>query len=135
MRAAIAFSTSQALLWLLWPLWVLAVEQTTRVDQLRALPAWMWAAVAGASLLGFLISSAEDLFGWLDDRGARALGSLVKRFAASIAAGLSAYLLAVAVGAPEILALVGVTPAAYAGESYIRKLADKKADNDAGRIK
>jgi hypothetical protein len=121
--------------WLLWPAWVWAAGEAQRGMNPSEVPLWTWAAVLGASLLGFLIASAEDLFGWLDDRQARQLGKLVARFAGSVAAGLIAYLMAKVAGVFEIAALIGVTPAAYAGEAYIRKLAEKKTETDTGRVK
>jgi hypothetical protein len=130
LKATVLPSTS-APFWALWPAYVWAASEALSPAEV---PLLTWVAISGAAVLGFLISSAEDLFGWMDERQARALGKLVSRFAASLAAGFIAYWFARLAGMVEIYALIAVTPAAYAGENYIRRLADKKAENDAGRV-
>lgn len=97
-------------------------------------PLSTWAWVIGLSILGFLISSAEDLFAWTDGGTHRELGKIVSRLAGSIGAGMLAYLIGLVAELQQLVALISITPAAYAGESYIRKLADKKGDNDANTL-
>jgi hypothetical protein len=125
-------SAAQLFGWLLWPMYAWAAGEALSLESLSA---WTYAVIAGASVLGFLISSAEDVFGWLDARETRALGRLVARFAAALVAGFTAYWLGRLAGAVEIYALLAVTPAAAAGEKYLGRLADKKSELDAGRIR
>lgn len=90
------------------------------------IPLLTWALVLASALVGFLASSAEMLFGWVATRGWREFGRLVQSFFCSIAAGAIAYLLGAYADLSPIMALIGVVPASYAGETYMRKLVDKR---------
>jgi hypothetical protein len=116
---------------LLVALWPASAIAASRLIDPASIPASTWAWVVGLSVLGFLISSAEDLFAWRDGGTARDLGKIVSRLAGSIGAGLLAYFGALVVDLQQLVALMSVTPAAYAGEAYIRKIAERKADADA----
>lgn len=107
-----------------------ADAQLRRVDP-TTLPMITWAWVFGIALIGYLASSAEVLFGWLDARGWREFGKIVQGFAGSIAAGFIAYVLGLYADAPPLLVYVGIVPASYYGEAYLRKFAERKAEKDS----
>jgi hypothetical protein len=112
------------LLPLLWTGAVLAAERA-KLDPTQ-IPLLTWALVLASAIVGYLASSAEMLFGWVVEKGWREFGRLVQSFFCSMAAGGIAYLLGVYSDLTPIMSLIAVVPASYAGETYMRKLADKQ---------
>jgi hypothetical protein len=109
---------------LLWASGVWAAERS-KLDP-ASIPLPTWALVLVLTVVGYLASSAEMLFGWVEARSWRSFGRIVQSFFCAVAAGGTAYLSGVYFDASPIVALLGVVPAAYAGETYMRKFIDKR---------
>lgn len=115
----------------LWAGAVYAAEQM-KVDP-TMIPARMWVLVFGAILAGYLASSAEMLFGWVETKGWREFGKLVQSFFCSLVAGVMAYLIGLYAELSPIGSILAVMPAAFAGEAYVRKMAERRIDIDKGK--
>ena len=119
---------------LAWPLLSLAAEQTIRRADPTMLPWITWALVVGLALVGYLASSAEHLFGWLDNRGWTWFGQVVQRFFAALGAGVLSFLMGLYLELPMLACVIGVMPSAYMGEHYLRKLGERRTERDAAAV-
>lgn len=115
-----------------FPLIAIAADEAVKLDP-QHLPWYTWLWVLGLCVIGWLASSAPVLAGWLDDGNETARQVLERRLTivkggiAALAAGGSAYLLALYAGTPNLLNFIAVLFAAFGGDAYLRKRADAQS--------
>lgn len=105
-------------------------DQTVKLVDPQSVPWLTWAWVGGLSGAGWFASSAPNLANWVDGEGVELLRKrleVLKGFVVALSAGFIAYLLALVVGTPNLLAFVGVLLAAYSGDKYMARVAAKRA--------
>lgn len=125
-----AILAGKGLLLLLWSGMVLGAD--LRADP-SSISGKTWALLLATCFVGYLMSSAEMLFGWLEEKGAKAFGRVVQTFAMSMGAGILAFLAAWSADLAPVYWYIAALPASFAGETYMRKFVDKQSAADADR--
>lgn len=102
------------------PTLALAAEANLRNMDPEMVPAATWLWVVALSLGGWLASRGHQLAGWTDS--ATTIASMLQSVAASLVAGVAAYLGGLYIDAPKAAAFLATIGASYGGSEYLARL-------------